>query len=249
MKEIPLHRTDGRSALVLLCLTILYKFLVNQSGGNASKFRAPLCGSPYARVANGTISKLTPGKYKMQTTGSWKAAASALVAVCLVWTQLELKVWAEDAGNNLKIVLADGKQEKGREIRVKVRNGDAAASGAQVVFNLPSTGPGGLFANGSRSVTVLADEKGTASSGTIQLNNEPGPFTVLVAATQGGATGQATVQKSNPTADKGKHSFLKKKWILIGAAVVAGAVAIVLVSNREPKADVTIGMPTIGAPQ
>jgi hypothetical protein len=185
----------------------------------------------------------------MQSTGNWKAAASVFVVLCLMGTQLELSVWAKDAENNLKIVPADvGKRDDGREIRVNVRDGDVPASGAQVVFNLPSTGPGGVFSNGSRSVTVLADADGSAHSGAIRLNDQPGPFTVLVAATQGQATTQSTVQKTNPNSEKSKHSS-KKKWLLIGAAVVAGAVAIVLVSNTKPKADVTVGAPTVGAPQ
>jgi hypothetical protein len=185
----------------------------------------------------------------MQSTGNWKAAASVFVVLCLMGTQFGLDAWAQDAESNLKIVLMDeGRRDNGREIRVNVQNGGAPASGAQVVFNLPSTGPSGFFENGSRSVTVHADDRGSASSGIIQPNNQPGPFTVLVAATQGGATTQTAVQKSNPTVDKGKP-FWKKKWFLIGAGAAAAAVAIVLVSNRKPQADVTVGAPTVGAPQ
>lgn len=184
----------------------------------------------------------------MQSNGTWKLAASVFVGVCLMWTQLELNVLAEDVGNELKIAVDGGRFEAGREIRVNVRNADVPASGAKVVFNLPQSGPGGVFSNGARSVSVLADAKGLARSGNIHLNSESGPFSVLVMATQGGSTNQISVPQSNRNVEKARHSSLKK-WLLIGAGLAGAVAVIVLVQKSKPEPVVTVGAPTVVAPQ
>jgi hypothetical protein len=54
--------------------------------------------------------------------------------------------------------------------------------GVAVVFQLPSSGPGGVFADGGRFATVLTNEEGIAEAKGLMSNKELGEFEITVTA-------------------------------------------------------------------
>lgn len=76
---------------------------------------------------------------------------------------------------------------RGFTVRVTAE-GDRAAAGARVTFQLPETGPGGLFPGGARSEEVIADPAGVAAVWGIRWGQVPGRAQVMVFAQHGGAS-------------------------------------------------------------
>src|SRR5258708_12145826 len=98
-----------------------------------------------------------------------------LILTCLLLTRLAS---AQDAPKLfINIVEGEGtlnnvKQRVNREpiVQVEDENHKPVASAA-VVFFLPTTGPGGVFANGSQTLTVTTDNLGRASAKGIRPNH------------------------------------------------------------------------------
>jgi hypothetical protein len=184
----------------------------------------------------------------MGDTSKWKAAICILVAVCLAVTQLEVSAFAESS-KTLSIALAERDRQ---EIVVQVLNGDAPAAGVDVMFSLPSNGPGGQFTNGARRMSVRTDAKGRARSASIRPNAISGEYQVAVIASLAGATSaQVAVPQANPPAQTPEPPRSRNlKWVLLGVAA-AGAIvaAIVLMRDEDPEPVVTVGAPTVGSPQ
>ena len=175
-----------------------------------------------------------------------KLATSVFVAACLMVSQLELRAFAEDPGSGLRIALVERKSDV-PEIVVQVLHEGMPEAGANVVFSMPDSGPGGKFSNGKRRVTVQTNAEGQASSGSIRMNNIPGPYDVAVVASAASARTEATIPQSNPTSTQTKKGR-GLKWLLIGAAA-AGAVVVVILLKRKKDPVVTVGVPTVGNPQ
>lgn len=117
---------------------------------------------------------------------------------------------------------------------VEVRDeNDKPVAGAEVVFQLPPAGPGGVFHGWMRTQTVRSDEKGRAAASGYTPNDQPGRFNIKVTATLGNKTGSAVISQSNvyrgggagPGMSSGRSGWWK---ILVGvgtAGAVIGAVA------------------------
>jgi hypothetical protein len=72
---------------------------------------------------------------------------------------------------------------QGKDIVIRVTDDEGRAiPGAAVVFQLPSDGPGGAFAEDSRFATVMTDSEGLATAKGFQPNTTPGDFKVTVTA-------------------------------------------------------------------
>src|ERR1700731_2498392 len=77
---------------------------------------------------------------------------------------------AQETGGQLNIVIVEGdgainnvRQRTAREPIVQVEDENhKPIAGAAVVFLLPNQGASGVFANGSRSLTVITDSQGRA---------------------------------------------------------------------------------------
>ena len=84
----------------------------------------------------------------------------------------------EGALSLLNIVVVEGecainniRQRTAREPIVQVEDENhKPVAGAAVTFTLPSRGAGGIFPNGSRTLTVLSDEQGRAAARGLQPN-------------------------------------------------------------------------------
>ena len=110
---------------------------------------------------------------------------------------------------------------------------DKPVAGAEVVFQLPAAGPGGVFNGWMRTQTARTDAEGRASATGLSPNDEEGRFNIKVTATEGKRTGTVIIAQSNSrtagggaAAKSGKSH--KTLWILVGigaAAAIGGGVA------------------------
>src|SRR5439155_16676561 len=108
------------------------------------------------------------------------------------------------------------RRPQGRDIAVQVRDGNRRPlAGAVVVFTLPEQGPGGHFLNGSKILTMTADEQGRAVARSLKTNNVPGKFEIRVNASRGEEKASVTVTQFNMLVPK-EHGG-SGKWIALAA--------------------------------
>jgi hypothetical protein len=131
--------------------------------------------------------------------------------------------------------------------------------GAAVNFRLPDDGPGGTFANGSKTEIVTTRPDGRAGVWGMQWNRAAGPFEVRITVVKGPARAGTVCAQSlsaSKSADSrarmGSHRGAKWLWISLAAAgAAAGAVfatGIISKAGSAPTATTpgfSIGAPTI----
>jgi hypothetical protein len=197
----------------------------------------------------------------MQPTAR-SCAAAVYVLLINLWTA---PAGAQEPQPKLEIVIVEGegainnvKERVNREPIVQVEDENhKPIAGAAVVFFLPNNGPGGTFADGTRSLTVTTDAKGRAVARGIQYNRSSGQMQLRVTATAAGQTATATITQTNVAgagASAGGLSTTAK--ILIIVAVAAGAAAGAVVATRGGSSTsssgiptaINPGTPTVGAP-
>ena len=146
---------------------------------------------------------------------------------------------------------------------VEVRDENSRpVEGAEVVFELPATGPGGRFAEDQSIRRARTNSQGQAGV-TFVPNSEMGRFNIKASATLGNRTGQAVISQTNalrPASSAEKRRFGKLgNWkVLLIAGGVAGIVAVVLATRGgsgssatvapPPTITLTPGTPTFGTP-
>jgi hypothetical protein len=131
---------------------------------------------------------------------------------------------------------------------VEVRDeNDKPVEGAEVVFQLPAAGPGGVFHGWMRNQTARTNAQGQASASGFTPNEEPGRFNIKVTATTGKKSGTAVIAQSNSQNGTGGAQASKSRkglWIVLGivavAAIVGGAVA---ASGGDDEAAATTTVP------
>jgi len=137
---------------------------------------------------------------------------------------------------SLKIIVLRGegasnsiKARSATQPSVEVRDQDGKpVAGAQVTFELPASGPGGVFYDWMRIQTVRTNERGQAPASGLTPNRVEGRFEIKVTAEAGQATSRAVITQSNverPSKDltvAGKTRWWKPVLIL-GAAAAASA--------------------------
>jgi hypothetical protein len=124
---------------------------------------------------------------------------------------------------------------------ITVTIADAAGNpvgSATVTFVLPESGPGGTFANGSKTEIVTTHDDGRASVWGMKWNRQAGSFDVRITATKGQVragtvSSQHLTEGTAPTSAKigssGGHKWL---WIAL-AAGAAGAAAGIAARNQS----------------
>jgi hypothetical protein len=161
-------------------------------------------------------------------------------------------VEGEGALNNVK-------QRVNREPIVQVEDENhKPIAGAAVVFFLPTTGPGGTFANGSQTLTVTTDSLGRAAAKGIVPNHQTGQMQIRVTASANGLTASATITQMNVVGANVGGGLSTTAKVLIVAAIAGGAVAGVLVATHGGSSSgsmstasaitITPGTPSVGAP-
>lgn len=171
----------------------------------------------------------------------------------------------------LNIVIVEGegainniRQRIAREPIVQVEDENRRPiAGAAVTFFLPNQGPSGVFADGSRTLTVTTDSQGQAVARGIQPNNVQGQFEIRVSASHEEQTASATITQTNMltaaaagagAAGAGISAKLIAVLAVVGAAAVGGT-AFALTRNGNdapaptPPTVLTPGTPAVGPPR
>ena len=192
-------------------------------------------------------------------------------AVCLLLLNLcRMPALAQDAGQaaapKLNIVIIEGegainniKQRVSREPIVQVEDENhKPIAGAAVVFFLPNQGPSGVFANGSKSLTLTTNADGRAAASSITRNNLSGQMQIRVTASFAGQTANAIISQTNlaAAAGTGGLSLTAKVLIIVGVAGAAAAAGAIVATRggssgspaAPPPITITAGTPTVGAP-
>src|SRR6185369_6709171 len=92
--------------------------------------------------------------------------------------------------------------------------------GAEVVFTAPESGPGGEFANDSRTASVLTAPDGMAAAGIYHPNSNVGSYQIRVTAQLRGESATAFIPQTN-IGERKSHGKLIATLAIVGAA--AGA--------------------------
>lgn len=132
--------------------------------------------------------------------------------------------------------------------------------GADVVFELPSTGPSGLFPGQQLTFTTKTNLRGQAGA-PFTPNMTTGRFTIKVTATLRNRTGHINITQTNAlrpaTATEEKpHGLKSRTWKIVLIAAAAGAITGIIVavtrggSSSKPSTTITVtpGSPTFGSP-
>jgi hypothetical protein len=189
---------------------------------------------------------------------------------CLLVLQMgtvTLSAQADSGKLNLVIVEGDGainnvRQRTAREPIVQVEDENhKPVAGAAVVFLLPDHGASGVFANGSRTLTVMTDSQGRAVAHGFHPNHVQGNLQMRVTASSQGRVASVTISQTNTVAGAAAGAAagigISAKVLIIlavaGAAVAGGVVAAThgggSSSTPTPTpTTVTPGSGTVGAP-
>jgi len=152
---------------------------------------------------------------------------------CLLSWQLAFPAaFAQNLPTRIDIVVIEGegainnvRQRVARDpvVRVEDENHHPIV-GAAVVFTLPVSGPGGEFANGSKTLTVITESEGTATARGLKLNDSPGKLQIYVTASYRGLRARALITETVAGSATAKGHGGSGKWIAI-LAVIGGAAA------------------------
>ena len=192
----------------------------------------------------------------MRRTCAWGVLAVFTLCSEASWSQAPPSralnitiIEGEGAINNIK-----GRVNRDPVIQVEDENHRPIA-GAAVVFFLPNQGPGGVFANGTKTLAITTDAQGRATAAGIQRNNISGQMQIRATASFGGQTASAVITQTNIAGGGPGLSTTAK--VLIGAGLVGGAVAGAVAATRggggsssttTPPITITAGTPTVTHP-
>jgi hypothetical protein len=172
------------------------------------------------------------------------------------------------SGEGLKIVAVEGEGNKNNVrlrsaggIAVKVTDdSDKPVSGAEVTFQVPSSGPSGRFYDWLQTQTVKTNAEGIARVSGLTPNEEAGQWHMRVLAQQGVRSGQLLIPQNNVLGEGGVSNgkSRKKLWIALGVIGIAAAVAGGVAASGGDSADavaskrpvvIAPGTVTVGGPR
>ena len=178
-------------------------------------------------------------------------------------------VLAQDSAMKLNIVIVEGegavnniRQRMAREPIVQVEDENRKpVAGAIITFSLPNQGAGGVFADGSHSLTVTTDNTGRAVARGIKLNKLNGKYEIRVNASHNGQTARASISQTNQFAAAPVISAKTITLLAIAAGIAAGIVIGVTRGGNTPAPTtpptppptpptvIVPGTPTVGGPK
>jgi hypothetical protein len=145
----------------------------------------------------------------------------------------------------LKIVVVQGEGAK-NNVRtrsatqpvVEVRDeGDKPVPGAEVVFQLPPAGPGGVFNGWMRTQTARTGAEGRAEANGFAPNDEVGRFNIKVTATSGTKTTSTVIAQSNTqNGEDGGGPRARSRstmWKVLAVVAVAGLVGGIVAAKKS----------------
>lgn len=194
-------------------------------------------------------------------------ALSVLLVTPLLPAQQSQQALVSGQSGGLKIVVLQGEGAR-NSIRsrsatspvVEVRDeADKPVNGAEVVFQLPASGPGGVFNGWMRTQTVRSNSQGQAASSGLTPNDEAGRFNIRVTAQHGGSNASVVVAQSNVNGSGGASgSSSKKAWIWVGiiaAAAIGIGIAVAASGDDDTSTTATVpvtiqpGVIAVGGPR
>lgn len=205
-----------------------------------------------------------------------RAQISAVLSILLIFQQLPgglpAAFGAQDAPKlRITIVEGDGainnvKQRVQREPIVQVEDENRKpVAGAAVLFFLPSQGPGGVFADGSKTFSTITDAQGRAVMRGFRPNSLQGKFEIRVTASSNGQSVSTAISQSNAlgavsTSAAGGGLSTTAKLLIILGVVGAGAAGGIFAATRGGSSGssgtpqitptvITPGTPTVGGPR
>jgi hypothetical protein len=177
---------------------------------------------------------------------------------------------AQAPTGEIKIVVVQGegalnniRTRSAAPLIVEVRDSsDKPVAGAEVIFQLPPAGPGGVFNGWMRNQTARTSAEGRAETNGYAPNDEVGRFNIKVTATSGAKTTSSIIAQTNtPTGTGGNGKVAKSKsnlWkvvLIVGAAGLAGGIVAATRGGSStpptPPTPITVsaGPITIGGPR
>jgi hypothetical protein len=177
-----------------------------------------------------------------------------------------LRAWSQAENTNssprLLVTILDGegalndiRQRTAREPIVQVEdNNHKPVAGALVLFTLPSSGPGGTFAEGAQTFSTLTDSAGRAVAHGLQPNTHAGSYSIHVRVTYNGSSAETTIHQQNvgsqsSVSEHAAHAVsLKVVLVVVATAAAAGTVAAILELKGGGSTSIAAGPPTVGAP-
>ena len=178
-------------------------------------------------------------------------------------------VQAQPGGLKIVVVQGEGAENNLRTRQatqpvVEVRDdGDKPVPGAEVVFQLPPAGPGGVFNGWMRTQTARTGPEGRAQTNGFAPNEEEGRFNIRVTSTSGNKTSNAIIAQTNTrgTVNGGGHQAKSRKtmWTIIAIVGVAALTGGIIAATRggDKAADTAVAIPvtitpgpvTVGGPR
>jgi hypothetical protein len=145
------------------------------------------------------------------------------------------------------------RQRVAREAMVQVNDENhKPIAGVAVTFFLPEHGAGGVFSNGSHSLTVMTDDAGRAVARGIVPNKVAGDVQIRVVARYKNLDANTVIHQQNASAATaatgGAISGKVLAIVLIAAAGVAAGVVAATRGGGSTPVTITAGTPTVGAP-
>jgi len=185
--------------------------------------------------------------------------AIGLVPLLLWPTALLAQQPAGASSEGLKLVVVQGEDAKnnirmrtGTEVAVKVLDEtEKPVAGAEVVFQVPGSGPSGRFYDWLQTQTVKSNAEGIARARGLTPNEQTGQWHMRVMAQHGVKSGQVMVAQNNIVGEGTTATGTKsrrKLWIAVGVIAVAAIVGGVIASGGDDAATATTRRPVIVAP-
>lgn len=181
----------------------------------------------------------------------------ALGVCCLLFSQLSPSdALAQTLPARIDVAVIEGegavnnaRQRVARDPVVRVEDENhRPVVGAAVVFTLPVSGPSGEFSNGSKTLTVVTDNEGTAAAHGLKLNQSPGKLQIYVTVSYRGLRARTLINQTIQGGPSLQSHGGSGKWIaivaVVGAAAAGGAVAAMHKGSTTTSSPTTPAGPT-----
>ncbi|MEX2263165.1 MAG: hypothetical protein WD696_14510 [Bryobacteraceae bacterium] len=172
----------------------------------------------------------------------------------------------QQPSGELKIIAVEGegavnnvRSKSATQPAVEVRDQeDKPVAGAEVIFQLPAAGPGGVFNGWMRTQTARTNEQGQATASGFTPNEEEGRFNIKVTASSGNRSSSLVIGQSNGRNGGGSEmksrSNLWKILAVVGAGALIGGIVAATRGGDSSSAvatpvSVTPGPITVGGPR
>jgi hypothetical protein len=184
--------------------------------------------------------------------------AAALTLEPSAWTQqsvVSTPAQTESGGLTITVIQGSGatnyiQKKHATQPVVEVRDeANQPVSGADVVFQLPTVGPGGSFDGWLSTQTTKTDAHGRAAASGLTPNDQQGQFVIKVMATRGTKTATTMIGQTNASGGGeaqagGSH---KRLWVVLGVLAAGGVAGGIAATRGGGSAPPTVNPITVAA--